>query len=296
MIVSGGGGDVSESKPAGAADNPARMRDTQYRDSSKLARRANIHKYGSAKIGWFDWIAQEARLPADAEVLDVGCGPGWMWTAGGFPHGLSLTLTDFSEGMVREAVPRVAGLGRYRAVEGRVADAAALPFADQSFDAVLACHMLYHVPDPGRAIDEMIRVLRPGGIVAITTNGSDNMSEMYALAHAAWGGSAIDPGGAGFGIEAAETALKARLAEVQVATHLDQLRVTDGEDIVAVLTSYPPGEDAGEAQIETLQALIAARMAEHGGVFPIHKRQGLVRGRKAGQWAAAKATNYVSSG
>ena len=50
MIVSGGG-DVSESEPVGAADNPARMRDTQYRDSSKLARRANIHKYGSAKIG-----------------------------------------------------------------------------------------------------------------------------------------------------------------------------------------------------------------------------------------------------
>ena len=128
-----------------AAADPAQMRDKQYRDSSRLARRANIHKYWSAPIGWFDWIAREARLPAEAEVLDVGCGPGWMWTAAGFPDGLALTLTDFSEGMVGEAPAAVAGLGRYRAVEGRVADVTALPFADSSFDAVLACHMLYHV-------------------------------------------------------------------------------------------------------------------------------------------------------
>ena len=253
----------------------------QYRDSSKLTRRANIHKYGTAPIGWFDWVAQEAHLSDGAAVLEVGCGPGWMWTASGFPAGLALTLTDISEGMVAEALDRVRGLARYRSVEAQPADVTKLPFADASFDAVLACHMLYHVPDAGAALDEMIRVLRPGGTIAVTTNGADNLEDMYALAHLAWGGLSVDPSGVSFGIEAAETALKARLTEVQTAIYRDTLRVTDGEDIIGVLTSYPPGDTATDAQVEVLRAAIAKRMAEENGVFTMTKRLGLVRGRKA---------------
>ena len=155
-----------------------------------------------------------------------------------------------------------------------------MPFPDNRFDTVLACHMLYHVPDPGAALDEMIRVLRPGGTIAVTTNGDDNMAEMYALAHEAWGGLAVDPSGASFGIEAAAAALEARLGAVEVAIYRDELKVTDGEAIVSTLTSYPPGESASEAQLAALRGMIAARMAEHDGVFPITKRQGLVGGRK----------------
>jgi SAM-dependent methyltransferase len=252
----------------------------QYRDSSRLARRANIHKYGSSPIGWFDWVAREAGLPAEGKVLDVGCGPGWMWAGGAFPTGLALTLVDLSEGMVAEALARVRSLDRYRAVEGRLADAAALPFPDASFDAVLACHMLYHVPDTGRALDEMVRVLRPGGLLAVTTNDRNNMGEMYALGHAAFGGTASDPSGLSFGIEAAEDALSRRLEHVRTAIFSDELRVTDGEDIVAALTSYPPGSEASAAQVEALGTMIAQEMALNGGVFRIGKRQALLRGSR----------------
>ena len=253
----------------------------QYQDSSKLERRAAIHKYGTAPIGWFDWVAEQARLADGAEILEVGCGPGWLWGAPAFPSSLALTLTDLSEGMASEALARVRALGRYRSFEGQAADVVALPFADSSFDAVLACHMMYHVPNAGRALDEMIRVLRPGGALIVTTNGEDNMGAMYKLARAAWNAPEVDPSGISFGLDAAVAALETRLQSVSVATYRDILKVTDGEAIVGALTSYPPGENASETQLQTLRSLIAKTMAEHGGMFPMNKRQGLVRGLKA---------------
>ena len=253
----------------------------QYRDSSKLARRANLHKYASSPgVSWFDWIAQKASLPDSTRVLDVGCGPGWMWRAGGFPSTLDITLADISDGMVSEAVTRVRGFGRYRSVEGQQADAASLPFGDHSFGAVLACHMLYHVSDPGSALDEMVRVLRPGGMLIVTTTGIDNMSEMYELAHAAWGTPATDPGAERFGLEVASEALRARLDDVETSTVSNVLRVTDGEDIVAALTSYPPGEHASQHQLGTLRTMITTRLMAENGVFSITTRQGLIKGRR----------------
>jgi SAM-dependent methyltransferase len=61
------------------------------------------------------------------------------------------------------------------------ADAQAIPFADHSFDAALASHMLYHVPDIRLGLQEMKRVVRPGGHVLITTNAADHTARLQAL-------------------------------------------------------------------------------------------------------------------
>jgi ubiquinone/menaquinone biosynthesis C-methylase UbiE len=56
-----------------------------------------------------------------------------------------------------------------------------LPFPDGSFDAALAAWMLYHVADVGRALDELARVLRPGGRLVAVTNSSAHLSELRQL-------------------------------------------------------------------------------------------------------------------
>ena len=93
-------------------------------------------------------------------MLEVGCGSGAFWEANGdrVDPTWRLTLTDFSPGMV-EAAQRVLG-GRAQLL---VADVQELPFPDESFDVVLANHMLYHVPDRPRAFAEIARVLVTGG-------------------------------------------------------------------------------------------------------------------------------------
>jgi ubiquinone/menaquinone biosynthesis C-methylase UbiE len=124
----------------------------QYADSTRLAARAKLHQFSHAEVPWFTWVARHLSVAPGASILDIGCGPAWFWppAIAELPRDLALTLFDQSPGMVGEAMERCRPLP-FASVEGKTGDAVALPFADASFDAVIAMHMLYHVADrPGR--------------------------------------------------------------------------------------------------------------------------------------------------
>ena len=179
-----------------AGGDQAYLRDVQYRDSTRLAARASLHvKYGTARTAWFPWVATQIDWPVGARVLEVGCGAGWLWAEASahLPGGLHLTLTDLSAGMVAEAVGRVAGLGRHRRVDGRIADAQALPFAADSFDIAVANHMLYHVPDPRLAVAELARVVRPDGVLIAGTVGATHLRELAEIRAEVFGGPGFSP-------------------------------------------------------------------------------------------------------
>lgn len=254
----------------------------QYGDSRKLAARARLHsEYMIADIGWFPWVARHLPLKSSHSILDVGCGPGWFWAGAvkELPSDLDLTLSDLSPGMVKEAVERCRPLP-FASVEGREVNATALPFEDNSFDAVIAMHMLYHVPDPAKAVAEIYRVLKPGGFLAVTTNGAGNMRELYALT-TVFGSAPSDPSAASFGYDAAERVMQARFGNVTMTQHPARLRVTEPEDVFMALTSYPPGDTADEARLAALRAAIAEAFHEGNGVLDVSKESGLFISRKA---------------
>ena len=93
------------------------------------------------------------------EILDVGCGPGIvsMQLA---DLGHRMTSVDLSDRMLEYAREnaRINGLD----IDFRQADAMALPFGDDSFQAVVSDYMLWTVPDPEKVISEWYRVLKPG--------------------------------------------------------------------------------------------------------------------------------------
>jgi SAM-dependent methyltransferase len=253
------------------------LRDVQYRDASNLTARANIHiRYGTAEVPWFDWLAGQIDWPADAEVLEAGCGPGWFWAeaAGALPPGLRLTLTDLSPGMVAEAEQRVGGLGRYAAVTGRPADAQALPFADDSFDVVVANHMLYHVPEPAQAVAELARVLRPGGVALTATNGVGHHREMWEIAAEVFGGEPQSQAVAAFGDVSGAPMLGEHFARVDWRDYPDELHCTDRADVVGYYLSHPPAEGASPAKQAELVAALDRAFAAGGGVFRVAKRAG----------------------
>jgi SAM-dependent methyltransferase len=102
-----------------------------------------------------------AWVEAGMRVLDVACGPGHI-AAGAAAKGAKAVGIDAAEGMVAVARARYADIGF------RQGDAERLPFGDASFDAVVAGFVVNHLPRPERALAEFVRVVRPGGRVAVT--------------------------------------------------------------------------------------------------------------------------------
>ncbi|MBP2557674.1 SAM-dependent methyltransferase [Neorhizobium galegae] len=253
----------------------------QYADSRKLAARGRLNsEYTIAETGWFPWVARQLPLREGDRVLDIGCGPAWFWAAviNDIPENLHLTLADQSSGMVEEALARCTLLP-FGSVAGRQTDAAALPFGDDSFDVVIAMHMLYHLPDPSAGIAEMYRVLKPGGSLAVTTNGVGNMRGIYELT-TVFGSEPFDPSAAVFGYDKAEELMRERFGDVAFAQHPARMRITDQEDVFLALTSYPPGDGASENQLDSFRAAIAGAFKDGNGILEVEKETGLFISRK----------------
>jgi phosphatidylethanolamine/phosphatidyl-N-methylethanolamine N-methyltransferase len=115
-------------------------------------------------------IAAAERI--GGRVLEVGVGTGMSLPL--YSKNCRLSGVDISQPMLRKAQERVTELGLTN-VEGLwVMDAERLSFADDSFDVIVAQHVITTVPNPEAALDELARVLKPGGeIILISRVGAD---------------------------------------------------------------------------------------------------------------------------
>jgi ubiquinone/menaquinone biosynthesis C-methylase UbiE len=104
------------------------------------------------------------------EALDVGCGTGFL-TFELVARGHRVVGVDFAPAMIAEARRKAAE--RVAAVRFEEADAEQLPFASRRFDLVISRHLLWTLPQPEAAIDEWIRVLRPGGRLVVVDGQFD---------------------------------------------------------------------------------------------------------------------------
>lgn len=162
---------------------------------NKVFRRPNVGGRESAEAysRWeHHWGGEFARLYmepagdlAGKRVLDVGCGLGGK-TVAYAEAGASATGTDIVE---QNAVQSLDYATRHRAhVDVFVADAAALPVPDGTFDTVVANDAMEHFSQPERALTEMRRVLRPGGAIWVffTPHYSPLGSHLYDYVYTPW--------------------------------------------------------------------------------------------------------------
>jgi ubiquinone/menaquinone biosynthesis C-methylase UbiE len=107
---------------------------------------------------------QVAKVAPGKLAADVGAGTGFI-TEGLLAKGLKVIAVDQSQAMLDEMKVKFGKLDR---IEYRQGESEALPVDDNSVDYTFANMVLHHVESPIRAIEEMVRILKPGGRLVIT--------------------------------------------------------------------------------------------------------------------------------
>jgi len=137
--------------------------DAERRGALPEAFAGEMERHYSPGRTWQSLAIGLAGLLRLGDVLDVGSGDGAAASTLA-PHCRSLTCVDMSERMIDAARERFA---RQAHVRAEVADVHELPFRASSFDAVLVFHTLTYAERPGQALEECVRVLRPGGRLVV---------------------------------------------------------------------------------------------------------------------------------
>jgi SAM-dependent methyltransferase len=179
---------------------------TQYATEVNLRARQRLWELSryDPPFSLYPWVIELAALRGNEAILEVGCGNG-PYLERVTAVGLDVSLGMLAAARRRARGPLVAG------------DAVALPFGRESFDVVLAPHMLYHVEDRPEAMRELRRVLRAGGVCIAVTNGVHNHRELVELVEAVVGHDWRwrQPSVSGFSLENGAGQLRSAFAHVE---------------------------------------------------------------------------------
>lgn len=254
----------------------AYLREHQYKDPNNLNARVALHaRFARADEPWYPWLVGLIDWPERGDVLETGCGPGHLWVnvAPLLPR-LRLTLTDLSEGMLQAARAAVEPVASLELVATPACDAQDLPFPDDSFDVVVANHMLYHVPQPERAVAEFARVLRPDGVLMAATNGPNHLDAITEISRQILGWSSLDFVDRRFGASNGGAILATGFASVAWHEHPSRMECDDPAAVLAYITSSAAGQEAAPDRLAALSDAVEARFRDAGGVLQMSMESG----------------------
>lgn len=252
------------------------LKTDQYKDSSNLDARVAIHQHFSTNpYDWMTWVFDSFyKLPEDAKILELGCGPAYLWkeNISRIPAGWDITLSDLSSGMLDAAWRNLVVLGR--AFNFKEIDAQEIPFPNETFDAVVANHMLYHVPDRAKALAEIRRVLKPRGYLFATTIGQNHLKEIADWIQQINPGTDFVSFGSPFTLENGLEQLKQFFPQVMFSRYPDSLQITEVKPIIAFIRSTSHVEEVSEDEIAKLEIKLEQELKEKGKIF-VTKDSGL---------------------
>jgi ubiquinone/menaquinone biosynthesis C-methylase UbiE len=260
------------------------LKNEQYRDTSNLDARVELHRrFSTNPYGWFPWIFDILEtLSSKARVLELGCGPGYMWKecVDRIPDGWSITLSDLSEGMVDAAWRNLVVTGR--GFKYQQINAHSIPYPDETFDIVIANHMLFHVPDRPKALREIRRVLRnlgpqlgqPGGYLIATTIGEGHLAEINKWLEQVSPDSNFEPFGGPFTLDNGFEQLMPFFSHVEIKRYDDDLCVTEVEPLMAFIQSTYRAHELSTSALAQVRQELEDILSQKGEIF-VAKNSGL---------------------
>ncbi len=144
---------------AGLEKNPGEIA-AMFNDVARRYDFMNTLLTGGLVKTWRKSAVRALEIVPGEKILDVAAGTGTS-AAAYAAAGAQVVACDIA----REMIAR--GRRRYPGIEFRTADAMNLPFADESFDAVTISYGIRNIPDPKKALGEMLRVTKPGGRLVV---------------------------------------------------------------------------------------------------------------------------------
>ena len=248
--------------------DPDSLRADQYKDSSNLYARAGLHhRFSTSLFGWHIWVFDKFNFPEDCKILEVGSGPGYLWqkNQNRLQTSWDISLSDLSIGMLEEARTVLGSTTFYRYI---VHDACNIPFPENEFDAIIANHMLYHLPDIPAALKEIKRVLKPNSCLYAATNGSAHLQEIKTwksqffpdLDIPDWGTPTLR-----FIMENGENLLSQDFNHVHFLEYPDSLLVDQVEPIIRYIRSYAKLEES-DTRTTALRDFLQRKITDSGSI------------------------------
>lgn len=252
----------------------------QYSNDNNLSIRIKLHaKHSTSKISVHDWFFSYYSINKPCRILELGCGNAVQWTdrVKNLPCGTILVLSDLSKGMVETTWKK------FRTAQNVIVqkiDIQDIPFADESFDIVIANHMLYHVPDIKKALSEVRRVLSNEGAFFSSTNGNGGMRP-YLHEKLKRFNSKIDSFKTeqSFTIQNGLPILQDIFKDVQFVEYEDSLRITETQDLVDWIKSTITFASFEESDLDGLYDFFEKIRLEEGTIN-IPKEMGMFISKK----------------
>ncbi|GFZ26167.1 MerR family transcriptional regulator [Lactobacillus corticis] len=153
----------------------------QYKNATNISARIKLHRdYSVNKEGWFNWLFRHLNLKPGMKILELGAGSGTLWSQNlnKVPENTTVILSDISKGILLDAKKDI---GSHPGFQYSVFDAQNIPFSDNTFDLVIANHMLFYCEDLTKTLKEVQRVLKPGAAFFCSTYSKEHMHEITDL-------------------------------------------------------------------------------------------------------------------
>ncbi len=214
----------------------------QYIDVSNLNAEIKLQdRFSLDKYGWYRWTFKNFKFDKGYKVLEIGCGNGALWSKNieVLEEGIEVVLTEVCEDILNEAKKN---LNNYSdRFTFQISDPSNIPYEDESFDIIIANHILFYMKDIDKVLLEINRLLKKNGYFYCSTIDDSHMKELEELIMGYSNNITIskDKLVHNFGLKNVEEILENYFKDISKYLYKDTLIVNNTKGILEYIYSIP---------------------------------------------------------